>query len=585
MGIITMLPDHVVNKISAGEVIERPASVVKELVENALDAHTKHIVVEIKRSGKRLIRVVDTGIGMENVDAIKSIERHATSKIDSIDDLNDTVSFGFRGEALSSIAAVSELEIVTKRKEDQFATQVMAKGGTLIETHEIGASDGTAISVKDLFFNTPVRMKFLKSDRTEMVKILDIIQTISLAHQSVSFTLMADGKELLTLPAIASLKQRIRALFGASFINSLVPFEIERSHINIEGFLGEPNSALSTRSKQYFFVNNRPIKDSLLGYALLEGYREVISSKRYPIAFVFISINPTEVDVNIHPTKREVRFLNIRFIQSILTSIVRDTVGKGSIFKTNEPIKEGTTSLDNSRIKDAISSFIAKPQRANDFSFITQKTVPKPLYERGNDNENNGCSNENITVLGSIHNLYIIAEDQSGLIILDQHAAHERVLYDKLMKEVRIGKVVQQTLLFPVMIEINKQEKLLLQDFMPSLEELGFGIEEFDPQTLAIIAVPSLLEQVEIERLLRDLLGEIKDWDRIEAPRGKIEERIARIACRQAVMARDNLSLQEMKDLFHQLYSSENPLACPHGRPTTIRMNMNKLSQLFGRSG
>ena len=578
MGKILVLDEASINKIAAGEVIERPASVVKELVENSIDAGADTIRIEITKSGKGSIRITDNGCGMSRDDAALSYIKHATSKIRKIEDIENVRTMGFRGEALSSISAIANVEIITKTKDELSGTKVIIQGGKLVSIAEIGASDGTTIVVNDLFYNTPVRKKYLKSDTIELTHIIDIVSRIALGHNHISFSLFNNGKELLRSPA-AELHDTIIHIYGREIARAMLQVDIESAIVRITGFISRPSLMRGSLDFQSFYINDRNINSRAIGFALRDGYGTLVPRGRFPIAVLKIYVDPHEVDVNVHPTKNQVRLGHEREISDMVTQAVKNALmHKDLIPDIKIPMQQSllyeTPAAGSFHVKETVTDF---------------RPSAKDTERRLRRSERAGMEMENIQtiempdvkVLGQVDSIYIIAETKNGLMIIDQHAAHERVFFELVRESKRDDS---QELIVPINIELDPREKILMKDTIPYLEEFGFRISEFGPDSFAVTAVPIVLGRLEDPRMVHDIISDILSEGKIKEETGIFERVTKSIACRSAIKAGADCSSSQMENLIKQLFMTRNPYTCPHGRPTMVSFNRQELDKLFRRT-
>ncbi len=569
---IHILDEATVNKIAAGEVIERPASVVKELIENSIDAGASDIRIEVERGGKKLIRVTDNGCGMNREDASLSFVQHSTSKIRKIEDLDNVLTMGFRGEALSSICAVAKVELVTKTKEELAGTKVIVHRGKLTGISDAGAPDGTSVTVEELFFNTPARKKYLKSDSTELAHIIDTVTKNALGHNDVSFTLLHNGKELVCSPA-SELQDTILHIYGQEVTRAMLAVNFSSRFATITGAVSKPAITRGTMDAQSFYINSRSVTSRALGFALRRGYGTLIPHGRFPIAVLKISVDTREVDVNVHPTKNQVRLSHEWEISEAVTMAVSSALSDQDLVP---PVK-----TSQSLLYEKIDS--PTVIREEDTRFRVQmKDTERRLRrtEMGIDRKSD-TEKPQVKVLGQVDALYVVAETKDGIMIIDQHAAHERILFEQVRDSKRADS---QELIVPINLELNPKEKVLMKECIPYLEEFGFRISEFGHDAFAITAVPSVLGKLEDPELVHDIITDILSEGRIKDETGLFERVTKSIACRGAIKAGADCSPGQMGRLIEQLFQTENPYTCPHGRPTMVSFNREELDKLFKRS-
>lgn len=574
---IHILDEATINKIAAGEVIERPASVVKELIENSIDAGASDIRIEVEKSGKKLIRIIDNGCGMSREDAALSFVKHSTSKIERIEDLDNVLTMGFRGEALSSISAVSRVEIVTKTRGELSGTKLTVQGGKLICINETGAPDGTRVTVEELFYNTPARQKYLRSDSTELAHIIDIVTRNALGHNNISFTLIHNGLEILRSPA-ALLRDTIVHIYGQEIARAMIPVDFSSHFAKVAGFISKPALTRGSLEFQSFFINDRSISSRPISYALRDGYGTLLPKDRFPIAVLKISLDTKEVDVNVHPTKNQVRLSHERDISDTVTQTVRNALKHVPLI----PYVNISTSQQPLSYENACEAPLHVKETASVFG-ASAKDTRRRLRRTGQffniDDEKKVIPE--VKVLGQVDSLYVITETKDGLMIIDQHAAHERVLFE----QVRVSKRSDsQELIVPVNIELDPKERTLMKDSIPYLEEFGFRITEFGHDAFAITAVPNVLGRLEDPVLIHDIITDILSEGKIKDDTGIFERVTRSIACRGAIKAGADCSNEQMEALVKQLFMTENPYSCPHGRPTMVSFNRQELDKLFKRT-
>lgn len=582
MGKIQILDEASINKIAAGEVIERPASVVKELIENSIDAGADNIRIEVTKSGKGSIRITDNGCGMSKDDAALSYVKHATSKIRKIEDIETVNTMGFRGEALSSISAIANVEIITKTKDELSGTKVIIQGGKLISIAETGAPDGTTITVNDLFYNTPVRKKYLKSDAVELTHIIDIVSRIAPGHNNISFSLFNNGKELLRSPA-AELKDTIVHIYGQEIAREMLPVNLESAIVRITGFVSRPSLTRGSLDYQSFYVNDRNINSRAIGFALRDAYGTLMPRGRFPIAVLKIYVDPREVDVNVHPTKNQVRLDHERDICDLVTQAVKNALSHRDLIPdikipTQQLLYE-TPAAGSFDVKETVSDFrpsvkdTERRLRRSERASMERENIGGAEIEIG-------IEMPDVKVLGQVDSLYILAETKNGLMIIDQHAAHERIFFDLIRESKRDDS---QELIVPINIELDPRERLLIKDTIPYLEEFGFRISEFGHDSFAVTAVPIVLGKLEDPGMVHDIISDILSEGKIKEETGIFERVTKSIACRSAIKAGADCSGSQMESLIKQLFKTQNPYTCPHGRPTMVSFNRQELDKLFKR--
>jgi DNA mismatch repair protein MutL len=668
MNRIKLLSEQVANQIAAGEVVERPASVVKELVENSLDAEARKITVEIGAGGRSLIRVTDDGTGMSRDDALLCLERHATSKIERAEDLSSIATMGFRGEAVPSIASVSRFTLTTRERESGSpeGTQILINGGTIAEVKAAGSAPGTSVEVRQLFFNLPARRKFLRTEETEAAHVQHYLTLAALAFPEVAFTFVKDGRNIWQLPAVKSgaatssrieaLRERLRALLGDEKLlpvnfsaaleddgNSPTPDETDifetalpekpeirnpQSAIRIWGLIGSPGVSRATRESQFVFVNRRPVENRGVNYALIEGYHNSLMKGRYPVCCLFLEINPGAVDVNVHPAKREVKFHREFEVRKFVVQAVHDallafhaeppktistakpasvagelkfapeipapvlpnfpeklkplpTVPAQNFPAAQTPLKMGFSSAPAAKAEPATkpaevpSATGHRPSgiETNPQSAIRNPQSPTPLL------------NVPLRLVGVVGKLYVLLESDRGLVLLDQHAAHERILYEQMLNRLeQNGSTPSQKLLLPETIELPPRDAQFLREQLPALTRLGVGLSEFGERTFLLDALPPFVKVPDTRRFVFDLVDELRAAGR-EVNLARLgEHTVAKTVCRHAVKANDPLGGAELENLVEDLRRCAMPYTCPHGRPTLIEMNYRELEKKFGRA-
>lgn len=604
--IIQLLPDSVANQIAAGEVIQRPASAVKELLENAIDSGADDIKLVIKDAGKTLIQVIDNGCGMSETDARMSFERHATSKIRQANDLFAIQTLGFRGEALASIAAIAKVELKTKRMEDDTASQIRIEGSKLIEQEAAAGTDGTSISIKSLYYNVPARRKFLKSNSTELRHIIEEFQRVALVRPEIKFSFYNDGKQLFILNP-GNQKQRIVSLFGQPFNNRLLPLEQESEIVKIYGFVGKPEFARKTRGEQYFFVNGRFIKHPYLNHSLENSFRELIPSDAYPTYFIYFKINPEEIDINIHPTKTEINFQNNQVIYAMLSSAVRQSLGKFNIvpsidfdsdstFSISQPPAEKIFPEPEVKINQEYNPFDPQRYQLGNKSAAPHKiTGPKNwegLYENLKVNTPASESQAQTSMDQDVesksgnkdffqfHGDYLMAPVKSGLMIVHRQRALERIYFEECYHSLESGKGISQQHLFPITIQLSAHDAELLRETRKELALLGFDIGDFGDHSFIINGTPAELNNTDVKDVLDSILENIKrDIQEI-----KIDKKVSlarTMAVNMAFRHKTNLQQEEIKSLINRLFATKSPETSPDGKPVVRIISLEELEQKF----
>ena len=613
MSLIRILPENISNKIAAGEVIDRPASVVKELVENSIDASAKNIYVNIENSGKKLIAVVDDGLGMDSDDALLCLEPHATSKIRKEEDITNIITMGFRGEALPSIASISRLRLRTRKHGMMEGAEVIVHGGRFISENPVGCAPGTEIRISDLFYNTPARKKFLKSPATEEKHIYEAFCLLALANPEIAFELKMDGRTVVSTQADKNVLPRLGVFLGNHTVSSFVPVDYENAGVRVSGYVSKPGFVKNNRREQRVFINGRPIKTNVAYSAIREAYTSMIMKGTYSVVTLFINLNPQDVDINVHPAKHEARFHNERLISSVIRQGISDALRKAvkpvpavstqklslnSIlhgaeisYSNRDAFKSGNDSIlpmtdftSSHPIKtEDVEPVLEKTGNVDKFDLPVKKPVSSSEINHPITNEQKALSlpgSGNINVLGFLDETYILGSSDIGLIIIDQHAAHERILFEKLLNE-NDSEPHSQKLLLPITINLTRVEANIIKKQREAFYKLGFEIEPFGDNTLLVTAIPPDFSMDNISGLISDLLDDIINSN--ESVRKIDESSIAGAACRLAVKAHDLLSLPEAKELINRLSDCKLPFSCPHGRPTVINISFKELEKRFGR--
>lgn len=610
---IQILPDSLANKIAAGEVIQRPESAVKELIENAIDAEAKTIEVMIKRAGKALIQVCDDGVGMSEDDVIVSIQKHATSKISSYEDLEAIKTLGFRGEALSSMAAVTQLEIRTERREDEIGTLIrIDESGNL--TKEKGSyAKGTCVSLKNLFYNTPARRNFLKTDATELKHIIESFNKISLSHSEIHFKFFNDDELIFDYPA-GKLEERIASIFADNMLDALLPVDEKTEFMNVHGYIGKPSLLKKSKGEQYLFLNNRYVVSKQINHAVFSAFENFLEKGDYPFFILFIEIDPHKVDVNVHPSKLEVRFENEKDIYTFILAVVKKSLGLYDLVPSMEFSSPGLQTeklkhltFSKSGKEDFSDRPFASERIPSTRTFMNDKEIDL-LFSALPDSDSNvsnvqssgpfeqkqkeivrteiksmPADEEAFPFIIQLHNKYILSQIKTGLMIIDQHVAHERILYEKALKRLDADLPFSQQLLFPKTIHLDPGKFQVLKELDPYMQKLGFDIKFFSKNTVVIDGVSDDIIAGSEEKLLLEIVEEYA----ANQSEKKLEERdnIAKsYSCKTAIKAGDKLSEREMRLLIDQLFATSMPYVCPHGRPVVIKISLDEFDRRFGRT-
>ena len=601
MGRIRLLPETVASQVAAGEVVERPASLVKELIENSIDAGAGRIDIMVRRGGISLVRVIDDGCGMDRDDALLSLERHATSKIRSAADLQAVATLGFRGEALPSIASVSRFRLTTREPHAITGSEIIVNGGKLEIVRDGGEAPGTQVEVRSLFYNVPARRKFLRSENTESRNIEHQIHLQAIGHPQIAFSLLRDDRVLFRLPAAATLGDRIRDLYGIELLERLgeVTGTVPRK-IRIGGFIGQAGLSRQTRTQQLVFVNGRAIVSSLITAAIREGYHTALMKGQYPVTFLFLELDPAVVDVNVHPAKREVRFRDPAGVREAIVRSVQQTLEGGRAAwqkKFRAPASFPATgpgkAVTDLRLRSEVSApeelprelphlgpsaaglavaGIGDPGRAVK---AEQAPSPAPVKRDGNQQE--------FQIIGVLSKLYVLMENADGLVLVDQHAAHERILFEELRRRMEEQGVPTQKLLLPQTFDVPPRDADWIEGNLLILQKMGIGIESFGPNTFKIESVPSFLNVSDPVQFMRKVVDDLKSATNSASAMRLGEEMIAKSVCRHAVKANDPLRYPELEKLIRDLLDCDLPYCCPHGRPTMIQISLAELEKKFGR--
>lgn len=605
--IIQLLPDNIANQIAAGEVIQRPASAVKELLENAVDAGATDIKLYVNDAGKALVQVIDNGKGMSETDARMSFERHATSKISNISDLFHIRTMGFRGEALASIAGVSHVELKTKRAEDQTGTYIEIDNSTVRCQQQVATANGTSIAMKNLFFNVPARRNFLKSNPSELKHIVDEFIRVAMSFPDIFFSLTSNGQQVFHLEK-GNLKQRIVQILGTNYASRLVHVTEDTDYMNVYGFVGKPETAKKTRGDQYFFVNNRFIKSAYLNHAVMSAFSDMISKDSYPMYALFIDLDPSKLDINVHPTKQEIKFEDEKIVYAFVQSAIKHALAQFSVTPTldfdldnNIQHTSAITQPFNSEKRNlaASSSLYEVFTHKNQAHFIESKSnFPElPEYFKDHDQHPGETTFENTDQTFSsetkalrfqydniqqLHNCYIIIQNDIGFIVIHQQNAHERILYEKFITAIKGKAIATQRSLFPITIELTPADAILMHELLPDLKILGYAIEPFGNNTFIIQGIPADVPEGNEKVTLEKMLDQYSHFSN-DLKFSKREKLIRSMAWQQSVKAGVCLSPKEIKSLVDDLFNCEKPNSTPNGKPVYLEFKKDEMNKMFGR--
>src|SRR6266481_6086880 len=617
MSRIRWLPDTVASQVAAGEVVQRPASVVKELIENSIDAGARKIEIMIHRGGISLVRVVDDGLGMDRDDALLSLERHATSKIRSAADLQAIGTLGFRGEALPSIASVSRFRLTSREPNAIAGTEVIVNGGKIDIVRDGGEAPGTQVEVRSLFYNLPARRKFLRSENTESRNIEHQIHLQAIGHPRIAFSLLRDDRLVFQLPETAALSDRIRDLYGSELLERLIQVDGNASaKVQISGLIGQAGLSRQTRAQQLIFVNGRAIESGLITAAIREGYHTALMKGQYPVTFLFLDLDPAAVDVNVHPAKREVRFRDPTGVREVIVRCIQQTLEGGRAEwqdKFRAPVSSPTTIARKAAPNLTLRPEVPAPEESHrelphlappaghrvtggathrdaaSSEIVGQaQRLPAPRDQLASDalalqQHARKAAQQEFQIIGVLSKLYVLMENADGLVLVDQHAAHERILFEELRRRMEEQGVPSQKLLITQTFELPPRDTDWIEQNMSILQKMGIGIESFGPNTFKIDSLPGFLNVTDGVQFMRKVIEKVKRASDRSSPLRLGEEMIAKSVCRHAVKANDPLRYLEVEKLIQDLLECDLPYCCPHGRPTMIQISNAELEKKFGR--
>ncbi|MEA3378490.1 MAG: DNA mismatch repair endonuclease MutL [Nanoarchaeota archaeon] len=578
---INILDEKVINKIAAGEVIERPASVVKELIENSLDAKSSKIEIHIEDYGKRLIKVSDDGTGMSKEDAKLSVLRYATSKIKDENDILNIETLGFRGEALASIGAISNLTISTKMPNELEGFKIEIEGGKFLSSMPQGRPAGTTIEVRDLFFNTPARLKFLRTDNNELNHIVDIVTRYGLANPNISIKLMHNNHILLNSPKNFSALDNIASIYGIEIVKQLIGIHFLKKDIEITGFISKPSLLKSDKSMQSIYVNNRFVKDDIMTKAIYDAYHTLLFVNRHPVAILNIKLNPETIDVNVHPTKEKIKFAENERIYETIFNAIRDTLLNNNLIvdfsaiEDNQKLNFENKGFNNQKFQTPN----VKPTKAEIYtSKDIQGTISLPAEKIKRKNK----KLPEIRLIGQIFKTFFLGETKNGLLLIDQHIVHERINYEKFMQQLMNKQIKIQSLLSPLIVNLPPKESVFLKNNLQDINQFGFEINNFEGNSFIVRSVPSILNKIQTKESFEELISDLANEKDLSLEK-KQEEIITRMACRASIKAGEEISIPQMEKLLEELDECEQPYTCPHGRPIFVNLTLNDLEKMFKR--
>lgn len=614
MSQIKRLSETTINRIAAGEVVERPASVVKELIENSVDAGANSIEIILEQSGKNLIQISDNGHGISKADLPLAIERHTTSKL-SEDDIMNITSFGFRGEALPSIASVSRMKITSRKQNESEASSIQVEGGKVGEISSAQISEGTRIEIRDLFYATPARLKFLRTDRTELTAIIDVVKRMALSYPNVEFSLHHNDKNIIKYARESDLKNRINKVLGEEFIRNSMEISCQRDNIKIDGFASLPTYNKATSEDQFLFINNRPVKDKVLNSAMRVAYQDFLASGRFPVAVIFIEADPHFVDVNVHPAKTEVRFKDVSLIRGTLISAI-----KNALFRDGKKVSDTLSTMTLNSFQPPATQYAPQYSNQKAASPVAVETKTKPFalprhLTAGAESNNQYIQNLTQAVLNAppeirdrqqeitedysseiesyplggaiaqIDSTYVISQTHDSIIITDQHAAHERLTYEKLKNDIAKNEIATQRLLMPEIVELPDENRAnLLKEKSSELAKLGLVFEIFSETSIVVSEIPLVIADSNIGKLVNDIADNLLEYGEDLSLSKATEEILETYACHHSIRSGRKLSIQEMNHLLREMESTDCSAQCNHGRPTYITLKLKDIEKLFGRT-
>jgi len=571
MNVIRILPEKVASQIAAGEVVDRPASVVRELIDNSIDAGADRIVISIEKGGKGAIKVSDNGSGISRDDLLLCVERHATSKIETVSDLFSVKSLGFRGEALPSIASVSRMQIISRPQDQLAGHRLKIAGGKLIAIEEVGAPAGTIVEVRNLFFNLPARRKFLRAGKTESDYIIDMFSKVTLPYLDINFRLDDDGKTIMNLPSSHQRLHRLSVLMGRKVAESIIKAQERDLDLEISAYLAPSDFSRTRGDRLFIYVNDRNIRDRLVTKAIIEGYGQRLMKGQYPQAVVFIKIDPSKIDINVHPAKQEVRFRNSREVFQIIVSTIEKALARSfHAFPGKEPIRKNG-SVDQKKS----FGFVSEP--VWNYSQTAESTVAQVKTQVGEQS----IVKEDIQIIGQFGNTYILCQTKEGLLIVDQHAAHERIVYENLKKGLQASQIEAQTLLVPHKIELAMKEKRIVLKKGAQLIRFGIELDHFGGNTFLVRSVPAMLRNVQWDSFLSELIAELEKGNLGDDT--VLDKVLTVMACHGAIRAGHRMTNEEMIHLLSQLDEMDLPTNCPHGRPVFKHFTYYEIEKMFKR--